>query len=190
MSIGSQCMTLTISIHALREEGDVFCGFSIPWQKNFYPCPPRGGRHPLIKNLYLGEVISIHALREEGDRITVIQLYANISFLSTPSARRATAAAVPRSATAANFYPRPPRGGRRGGAPAALPLCYFYPRPPRGGRRRGGSSAPAGAGISIHALREEGDPTASRWTTMHSYFYPRPPRGGRRPLPTLVPRSR
>ena len=35
-------------------------------------------------------------------------------------------------------------------------------------------------GISIHALREEGDtprPAAARAT---SYFYPRPPRGGRR----------
>ena len=35
----------------------------------------------------------------------------------------------------ANFYPRPPRGGRRAGA--ALPglrLYNFYPRPPRGGR--------------------------------------------------------
>ena len=36
--------------------------------------------------------------------------------------------------------------------------------------------------ISIHALREEGDPTmAAGWTTT-SNFYPRPPRGGRRAL--------
>ena len=36
--------------------------------------------------------------------------------------------------------------------------------------------------ISIHALREEGDPKlSSRWTRPTN-FYPRPPRGGRQPL--------
>ena len=34
----------------------------------------------------------------------------------------------------------------------------FYPRPPRGGRRSGGVTID-GAAISIHALREEGDST-------------------------------
>ena len=34
-------------------------------------------------------------------------------------------------------------------------------------------------GISIHALREEGDATLLRRSTRLSYFYPRPPRGGR-----------
>ena len=35
----------------------------------------------------------------------------------------------------------------------------FYPRPPRGGRR-GSSGSSSGSGeISIHALREEGDPS-------------------------------
>ena len=34
--------------------------------------------------------------------------------------------------------------------------------------------------ISIHALREEGDPALLIWDTMNFYFYPRPPRGGRR----------
>ena len=58
----------------------------------------------------------------------------------------------------AYFYPRPPRGGR--------PLCdltvaraqYFYPRPPRGGRRLPEKNRQAVRSISIHALREEGDP--------------------------------
>ena len=35
--------------------------------------------------------------------------------------------------------------------------------------------------ISIHALREEGDPTAWWPLLTGTYFYPRPPRGGRRP---------
>ena len=80
----------SISIHALREEGDKRTssgGNSVP---NFYPRPPRGGRlystsTRNVKNEFLstpsarratgfGEGliqhggISIHALREEGDR--------------------------------------------------------------------------------------------------------------------------
>ena len=80
----------------------------------------------------------------------------------------------------ANFYPRPPRGGRRNGhrhhqklegflstpsARRATPhfsvvlqnLVDFYPRPPRGGRR----------------------PAVPATRSASSYFYPRPPRGGR-----------
>ena len=34
---------------------------------------------------------------------------------------------------------------------------YFYPRPPRGGRRDGSAVAQHIPGISIHALRKEGD---------------------------------
>ena len=56
-------------------------------------------------------------------------------FLSTPSARRATSCANRKRPTSADFYPRPPRGGR----PELLPGV----RPP--------------VEISIHALREEGD---------------------------------
>ena len=56
-------------------------------------------------------------------------------FLSTPSARRATA--IVRSC--ASFLP------------------YFYPRPPRGGRRGIGFLFTKFKHISIHALREEGD---------------------------------
>ena len=33
--------------------------------------------------------------------------------------------------------------------------------------------------ISIHALREEGDPPVEPKSLIHFYFYPRPPRGGR-----------
>ena len=58
-------------------------------------------------------------------------------FLSTPSARRATRARQITQALPADFYPRPPRGGRRGCA-HGLPLRKnFYPRPPRGGRLLG-----------------------------------------------------
>ena len=123
--------------------------------------------------------ISIHALREEGDPHQAGRPYFRT-----------------------DFYPRPPRGGRRyfncNNAPsnsflstpsarratravyaAAARSCYFYPRPPRGGRhvdsfRRGGCR-----GISIHALREEGDSDSSARKRPCENFYPRPPRGGR-----------
>ena len=123
-----------ISIHALREEGD-----------------------SLSQDCFLTGVISIHALREEGDaanRQTVTHL---LAFLSTPSARRATADGTVGFQHDVNFYPRPPRGGRRSTSAASISALDFYPRPPRGGRpllrcRRYHSSS-----ISIHALREEGD---------------------------------
>ena len=56
--------------------------------------------------------ISIHALREEGDLRVRISRHPLKTFLSTPSARRATAANQRVAAAYPNFYPRPPRGGR------------------------------------------------------------------------------
>ena len=79
--------------------------------------------------------ISIHALREEGDQRWQCVSVDGLGFLSTPSARRATAINLGSGAMRGDFYPRPPRGGRR-----------------RAQRRFRGSK-----GISIHALREEGD---------------------------------
>ena len=56
-----------ISIHALREEGDIFSS-----------------------DFQARKGISIHALREEGDSPLLIAPLHSTSFLSTPSARRAT----------------------------------------------------------------------------------------------------
>ena len=80
-----------------------------------------------------------------------------------------------------DFYPRPPRGGRRavhqwttGDAPISIHAL----------REEGDNSAEAAANrawqISIHALREEGDGCSTTTTPSQTYFYPRPPRGGRR----------
>ena len=44
---------------------------------------------------------------------------------------------------------------------------------------RGLAFQAVGGGISIHALREEGDPRAARPAAPSRHFYPRPPRGGR-----------
>ncbi len=56
--------------------------------------------------------ISIHALLAEGDRGTRRGESPSFRFLSTPSSRRATNRANSKSRVDANFYPRPPRGGR------------------------------------------------------------------------------
>ena len=126
-----------------------------------------------------------------------------VTFLSTPSARRATWMFAGLWPSTSNFYPRPPRGGRPVWYFPSTFLCNFYPRPPRGGRpycrdcqrnhtwrflstpsaRRATSRPSVHAvvvAISIHALREEGDGFSSMYLSIASYFYPRPPRGGRR----------
>ena len=100
-------------------------------------------------------------------------------FLSTPSARRATWRPASRKTACTNFYPRPPRGGRRGPTGDVMARRNFYPRPPRGGRRRS-------AGLRIYTHRFLSTPSARRATNSIcartrnlEYFYPRPPRGGR-----------
>ena len=80
--------------------------------------------------------ISIHALREEDDVMLPAFFLGMYEFLSAPSARRATA--------------------RRSSRPQST--SYFYPRPPRGGRLVLAVGKHHGNAISIHALREEGDP--------------------------------
>ena len=100
-----------ISIHALREEGDLSGGAYTTHRLNFYPRPPRGGRRwcpvwQMILTLFLSTPSARRATRR------FIGLSSLDQFLSTPSARRATTALF----------------------------------------RVGGK-----AGISIHALREEGD---------------------------------
>ena len=78
-----------------------------------------------------------------------------------------------------NFYPRPPRGGRRHGQVSQGNRKNFYPRPPRGGRLLRAALLPPPQQISIHALREEGDLATFPPFPLTAYFYPRPPRGGR-----------
>ena len=80
----------TISIHALREEGDNDRRDNTILQRNFYPRPPRGGRPALEHKRHQAGTISIHALREEGDQLPLSIRQAFGIFLSTPSARRAT----------------------------------------------------------------------------------------------------
>ena len=78
-------------------------------------------------------------------------------FQSTPSARRATAAASAWQRAAAYFNPRPPRGGRQIWIINRRRAQKFQSTP-SARRATETASPPTGAReISIHALREEGD---------------------------------
>ena len=81
---------LSISIHALREEGDAACHTGIPDRLDFYPRPPRGGRQEQLDKEYHR---SIFLSTPSARRATCAELTcaaATTVFLSTPSARRAT----------------------------------------------------------------------------------------------------
>ena len=147
--------------------------------KNFYPRPPRGGRQKDREPERDRLEISIHALREEGDIFVIVGASRPQKFLSTPSARRATGDCLLKHRVLCYFYPRPPRGGRLFFTGHDIILWNFYPRPPRGGRHFAVPRRIGAFGISIHALREEGDSTSAAPMVRQSDFYPRPPRGGR-----------
>ena len=78
-----------------------------------------------------------------------------------------------------DFYPRPPRGGR----PSAIDLIHagllFLSTPSARRATRDHHHDRQGDGISIHALREEGDFALPIAPVFVTNFYPRPPRGGR-----------
>ena len=78
-------------------------------------------------------------------------------FLSTPSARRATGLLLHGGCPLCNFYPRPPRGGRLKPVKLKGNTIEFLSTP--SARRATGASVAFDQyeGISIHALREEGD---------------------------------
>ena len=154
---------LRISIHALREEGDVdsviiiyrsVIFLSTPSARRATPRPSKtqGLRfisiHALreegdlfLLQLRLRLPISIHALREEGDSsgplkdaIPLISIHALREEGDDPCQRTA-------DGTDGDFYPRPPRGGRQ--CPAIIQWAI--------------------TDISIHALREEGDAFFMPW---------------------------
>ena len=124
-----------ISIHALREEGDLGVCPQGAGRSDFYPRPPRGGRHASHPYAARHCAISIHALREEGDLTAEVARAQEAEFLSTPSARRATACISTRTIT--NLFLSTPSARRatREGKSMGGQSKYFYPRPPRGGRQ-------------------------------------------------------
>ena len=137
-AIDDYTMQLIISIHALREEGDTVSGYTKAQVLKFLSTPSARRATCMRQEQNSSICISIHALREEGDPTTPVTVRSRFLFLSTPSARRATMSGQGSLVPTEDFYPRPPRGGRR------LLIC----------------AADLGGHISIHALREEGDEKA------------------------------
>ena len=81
-----------------------------------------------------------------------------VSFLSTPSARRATGKLVVYDEAYMISIHALREEGDEPCRALRPPQKHFYPRPPRGGRPEGIVPLDVGQDISIHALREEGDP--------------------------------
>ena len=116
-SIPDDAVFKAISIHALREEGDVLGHDEIAVSQPFLSTPSARRATEEERRARQAERISIHALREEGDAGRKgVENFAN-QFLSTPSARRATPDHQDAVLRRDNFYPRPPRGGRRCSCP-------------------------------------------------------------------------
>ena len=80
---------------------------------------------------------------------------------------------------ASNFYPRPPRGGRRRGDSPAVEHQKFLSTPSarRATLRANGKPRPWKFLSTPSARRATGDPRNGNRPEKH--FYPRPPRGGR-----------
>ena len=84
-----------------------------------------------------------------------------------------------------DFYPRPPRGGRRSSLMAGITASrHFYPRPPRGGRRCTASDRGRPRKFLSTPSARRATSTLAHGSPYIRHFYPRPPRGGRHPLPT------
>ena len=146
-----------ISIPALREEGDPQNLFCVVVKPDFYPRPPRGGRHVHVVVRHR-VVWDFYPRPPRGGRLfDDAGVVEGSEFLSPPSARRATFhiqilcgglfISIPalreegdrlragQLRLAAQFLSPP--SARRATALSSSTRCTstnFYPRPPRGGR--------------------------------------------------------
>ena len=177
------------------------CGLLPPTRYDFYPRPPRGGRPCSCRRRVPPAGISIHALREEGDITVLIPNTYSKTFLSTPSARRATDDLIQidfRDQISIHALreegDRWKNQGSRGGFISIHALreegdlqeqqdALRHQISIHALREEGdvGADEHIGNGdlISIHALREEGDHTSPWNGNPLRNFYPRPLRGGR-----------
>ena len=154
--------------------------------EHFYPRPPCGGRlGDLDGRASVSGFLSTSPLRGTTARRFRCFRQSRIS-IHVPLAGDDAVPAPHRLRRTADFYPRPPCGGRRGSA-TFLPVWHgnFYPRPPCGGRPGSKSKNTAPRKISIHVPLAGDDAAALLAWAVERYFYPRPPCGGR-PQRTFV----
>ena len=143
----------------------------------FYPRPPRGGRRKNTASS--GRAGDFYPRPPRGGRPSCSSRAAGASYFYPRPPRGGRRVQHFLHGGERNFYPRPPRGGRLKRQIRAIVRSHFYPRPPRGGRpslahllikpvrflstpsARRATRNPGfmwrTSGISIHALREEGD---------------------------------
>ena len=145
-----------ISIHAPREGSDL-AARAHPGVGGISIHAPREGSDFRFTSVYNKRRISIHAPREGSDTSQLSRPARHRRFLSTLPARGATTKQLLTSGARYYFYPRSPRGERRG-----------KPAPADGHRP-----------ISIHAPREGSDGKAGAALGLGQDFYPRSPRGER-----------
>ena len=174
-----------ISIHVPREGDDPASPVSTCGASYFYPRPPRGGR-PDGHDLAARDLaISIHVPREGDDAHCQQRDRGDARFLSTSPARGTTyklfepysidpiSIHVPREgddravrgtihAGRKDFYPRPPRGGRRDHEILRRRYLLFLSTSPARGTTARSATSWRGREISIHVPREGDDPPADR----------------------------
>ena len=140
-----------ISIHALREEGDPILLHCMETMSDFYPRPPRGGRH---FKTGMTSIITVFLSTPSARRATLTsaRIAATIeTFLSTPSARRATSTPITSSIRCRiSIHALREEGDAQN---CALTSMFF---------------------ISIHALREEGDLNVLPPRNWHTRFLSTP----------------
>ena len=192
-----------ISIHALREESDGFCGTisSISWEFQSTPSARRATLASWFSSLHASLFQSTPSARR-ATACVQLEKGPESEFQSTPSARRATSFTSPFTRTLEfQSTPSARRATRRksnairkayisihalreesdGHGPGLRPCRQnFNPRPPRGERHATGFTRTTSFPISIHALREESDNLSITSGEASENFNPRPPRGERR----------
>ena len=146
-----------ISIHALREEGDPPVPVLRLLRLLFLSTPSARRATRFCPKFWCGTAfLSTPSARRATVSVTPYN-GSMFTFLSTPSARRATAANQSIRNDMADFYPRPPRGGRQKFFVTNLAEEEFLSTPSARRATKICSLARGRQSISIHALREEGD---------------------------------
>ena len=146
---------------------------------NFYPRPPRGGRRHPGTGQEGCHGISIHALREEGDNVSELPAGAIEVFLSTPSARRATAQyAASHGQRGISIHALREEGDASASSTSTAPQRFLSTPSARRATEETNTVVWMNGFLSTPSARRATSAGRS-WCPPHSYFYPRPPRGGR-----------
>ena len=154
-----------------------FCILAHPFR--FYPRHPRGWR-PLVHGRQGRALrVSIHATLAGGDALCTFRSAGRAQVSIHATLAGGDNALETELAAATRFYPRHPRGWRRGKSTITVAKKRFYPRHPRGWRLDSPLFAALHNPVSIHATLAGGDYLMPLLQYPLFCFYPRHPRGWR-----------